>query len=144
MVSPLLFFAKSKFISGKTFFIIGEIGIYLVTSLCPFLDFPVTQGGIPVLVTEMNYSQVHLNRIAHEYEGKNIFAILTRYRMQYAATLLKTTDLTINKIAASVGYNSISHFSDAFKKETGFTPSKYKTNELLNHTKAGEFGPTEI
>ena len=21
---------------------------------------------------------------------------------------------------------------------------KYKTNELLNHTKAGEFGPTEI
>ena len=104
----------------------------------------VLEGGLPVLIKEMNYSQVHLNRIAHEYEDKNIFAILTRHRMQYAARLLKTTDLTINKIAALVGYNSISHFSDAFKKETGFSPSKYKANELLNHTKAGMFGPKEI
>ena len=104
------------------------------TKLLTTLTLPtVLEGGLPVLIKEMNYSHGHLNRIVKEHSGKNIFAILTKYRMLHATTLLKTTDLSIGDIAATVGYNSISHFTDAFKKETGLSPAKYKNNEFSSH-----------
>lgn len=104
----------------------------------------VLEGGISVLTKEMNYSQVHLNRIAKEFDGRTIFAILTKYRMQHAAKLLKTTDLAIDNIAYLVGYNSVSHFSEAFKKEFGLSPSKYRISELFTPSKGGMFGPNEV
>lgn len=48
------------------------------------------------------------------------------YRMKQAKTLLKTTDLKIKEISASVGYKSQLTFSYAFKRYVGVSPSEYR------------------
>ena len=63
---------------------------------------------------------------------KNAFQVtpqnyLLSLRIKKAERLLKTTDLKINEISASVGYRSQLTFSCAFKNKTGYSPSLYRT-----------------
>lgn len=51
---------------------------------------------------------------------------LLSMRIKKAERLLKTTDLKINEISASVGYRSQLTFSSAFKNKTGYSPSLYR------------------
>lgn len=53
-------------------------------------------------------------------------AFLRAYRMERAAQLLRTTTDTVAAIGVSVGYDSPSKFSAAFKAELGKTPSEYR------------------
>ena len=52
------------------------------------------------------------------------------YRVKKAKQLLKDPDLPIQHIAYSVGYNDPFAFSKVFKKETGISPSQYRTDYL--------------
>ena len=47
-------------------------------------------------------------------------------RMEHACELLSVPDAQVKDIAGLVGYSNISHFSDAFRKKFGCTPSEYK------------------
>ena len=49
---------------------------------------------------------------------------LERYRIRKASALLRTTDLTVSSIAASVGYDNGLYFSKAFRKMTGQSPTE--------------------
>lgn len=44
----------------------------------------------------------------------------------YACELLSVPGAQVKDIAGLVGYSNISHFSDAFRKKFGCTPSEYK------------------
>ena len=53
-------------------------------------------------------------------------------RMTNARSLLEDTDLQIKEIAERCGYKDALYFTQAFKKETGLTPSAYrKTNSTM-------------
>ena len=43
-----------------------------------------------------------------------------------AKQLLKTTDLRINEVASSCGYQNSTHFMRQFKEKTGISPSEYR------------------
>ena len=103
----------------------------------------VLELGIPALLKEVNYSHGHICRIVKASSGKTLLGILTEKRMEYAANLLKTTDNSLVDIATAVGYDSLSHFIDIFKKEIGFSPIKYKKNPSFSHEKINFFGPNE-
>lgn len=47
-------------------------------------------------------------------------------RIEVAKDLLLTTDLTINEVSLTVGFESTNHFINLFKKETGTTPLVFK------------------
>ena len=47
------------------------------------------------------------------------------YRMQTARVLLQDTSRSVTEIAATLGYDNPSKFSEAFKKEYGITPREY-------------------
>lgn len=51
---------------------------------------------------------------------------LNNYRINQAITLLENTNYNFTEIAMQVGFESANYFSTVFKKETGYTPSKYK------------------
>jgi YesN/AraC family two-component response regulator len=46
--------------------------------------------------------------------------------MRVASQLLEATDLSINAVAAAVGYADHTHFCTAFKSYTGTTPLKFR------------------
>ena len=48
------------------------------------------------------------------------------YRMQAATVLLKDSSDSITEIAAKIGYDNPSKFSEVFKKEFGKLPSEFR------------------
>jgi AraC-like DNA-binding protein len=58
--------------------------------------------------------------------GDSPIRYLARYRLATAARQLRTTNLPINEIARSVGYESIFSFSRAFKRAFGLPPRAYR------------------
>lgn len=49
---------------------------------------------------------------------------INRLRFEYAKSLLNNGDITIFEIAERCGFNDVKHFSTAFKRYTGYPPSK--------------------
>jgi AraC-like DNA-binding protein len=60
---------------------------------------------------------------------------LARWRLQLAARLLQTTQQTVIRVAAGVGYESEAAFNRAFKREFGLPPAQYR-KKLANETGA--------
>lgn len=58
--------------------------------------------------------------------GKSIYAFQKEYKMQMAAQLLSTTELSISEIAIKMGYSNPNKFSSAFKTATGLSPRAYR------------------
>ncbi|MEO1097269.1 MAG: helix-turn-helix domain-containing protein, partial [Bacteroidota bacterium] len=60
---------------------------------------------------------------------KNFNSYINTYRIQEASRLLQDETnghLTIAAIAFEIGFNSISSFNTAFKKQIGQTPQAYR------------------
>lgn len=57
--------------------------------------------------------------------GMTAFAYLRQERLNSARKLLEKGDKNVTEIAFEVGYNSLSHFSAAFKKEFGVLPHNF-------------------
>lgn len=77
------------------------------------------------------FSERTLSRIFQSALNISFFQYLKLVRMTKAMEKLLESDLTISEIAYSVGYNSISSFSNTFSKMVGKRPSDFKD---LKHT----------
>ncbi len=91
----------------------------------------VLQNGICALVEETNYSHGHLCRIIRKNFNKSLLDMLTEFRMEKAAILLKTTNTELTDIAYVVGYESLSHFITTFKTKYNLPPYQYRKKYLL-------------
>ena len=54
---------------------------------------------------------------------------LREIKINYACSLLKTSNLSILDIAIEVGYFALSHFNRIFKDRMGCTPTEYRNAE---------------
>lgn len=79
----------------------------------------------------LNMSGTYLSTYIKEKTGSTFSEHLHRVRVEKAQELLITTDMTINRIAAQVGYVNFSSFNRMFKKETGMTPGQYRKQEII-------------
>ncbi|MBU9723475.1 MULTISPECIES: AraC family transcriptional regulator [Bacillaceae] len=77
------------------------------------------------IVDIVKVDRSYLFRLFKEDTGMSISAYLTKYRIQRACELLKTSDLSIKTVAYSVGYRDQLYFSKIFKKATSYAPSEY-------------------
>ena len=68
----------------------------------------------------------YLSNFIKENFGLSFSHIITNIRMANAKIYLTTTSLSINDIAAELGYGSVDHFSRTFAKYNNETPSKYR------------------
>jgi AraC-like DNA-binding protein len=59
-----------------------------------------------------------------------IYHLLTSARMRKAVSLLRDSNLTATEIAASVGFNRFTTFSDTFKRWYGYPPGALRKAEL--------------
>lgn len=100
-----------------------------------------TNPGFPWTVSYMakllHVCPRHLHKMYHEEFGISCNEDVINNRLLLAKSKLETTTLEIHKIAELCGYSSIEHFSRQFKKQTDFSPKKYrelnhKRNSVLN------------
>lgn len=79
------------------------------------------------LAETFHYSTSYLSRIFKSELGINFMEYLLGRRMEAAKKLLEETDLSVNDIAAEVGYSNYTSFIKTFKKFFGVTPSDQRT-----------------
>lgn len=70
-------------------------------------------------------SESKLREIFRQQYGTTIYQYLLDCRMEKAKELLTEQNLRVKDAASFVGYSNISHFSEAFRKKYGCTPSLY-------------------
>ena len=76
----------------------------------------------------VSVNPVYLSSRFAKYCGQNFLEYLTHYRINKAEELLTHSILQIQEVATKVGYTDIAYFSRVFRRETGFTPSNYRSN----------------
>ena len=70
-------------------------------------------------------SPYYLSRIFSAQTGRTIPQFLRQLRLERAAELLRTGRYNVTEVALEVGYNSLSHFSQAFHEYYGCCPGLY-------------------
>lgn len=78
------------------------------------------------LAHELGISVHYLSQVLSQEMHTTFYSYINDARIEAAKEALKTSQKTVLDIAMSVGFNTRSSFYNAFKKNTGMTPSKYK------------------
>jgi AraC-like DNA-binding protein len=90
-----------------------------------FLDNSLT---LDVLSDRLNLSRHHTSQLINEYFKVNFFEFVNNYRIAEAIKLLQDekSNLNINQIIYTVGFNNRTSFYNVFKKKTGISPKSYR------------------
>ncbi len=68
----------------------------------------------------------YLSALFHKEMGMTFIDFVNKERTEQAASLLTHTNLQIQQIASSVGYNNTSYFAKQFLRFQGVSPSQYR------------------
>lgn len=68
----------------------------------------------------------YISHVFRAATGETLFEYITRLRMERAMELLRNSTMKIQEVAAAVGYDEQSYFSQVFKKYTGQTAGEYR------------------
>lgn len=100
------------------------------SQLTKILDYINTYLGeditLDTLAEMTGISSYHFLRLFKKSMNESPLQYIIRARMEIAKKLLLQSDLSITEIALEVGYDSISHFINLFKRHTGITPARYR------------------
>ncbi|AEA45062.1 helix-turn-helix domain-containing protein [Fluviicola taffensis] len=87
----------------------------------------------------MNYSEYISDKLQSNYtylsntfskeQGITLQDYIIRNKIERAKELMLYDELNLTEISYKLNYSSVAHFSNQFKKITGFTPSSYKQLE---------------
>ncbi len=75
---------------------------------------------------EVGYDYSYLSNLFSSVEGITIEKYIINQKIEKAKELLVYNELTLNEISYQLGYSSVQHLSNQFKKITGLTPSHFK------------------
>lgn len=91
-----------------------------------------TPPTIKELSTQVGMNQDKLKREFKAVFGETIYNCLFEYKMELANRFLVSTDHSISEIALKCGYDYTSHFTTAFKRKFGVSPSEFRVKKNLH------------
>lgn len=74
-------------------------------------------------------SKPYLSKYIKEKSGMTFGDIVKKARLKKAKNLLKTGNMTVEKVALAVGYQNVEHFNRLFKKAYDMTPVQYRNQK---------------
>jgi transcriptional regulator GlxA family with amidase domain len=83
-------------------------------------------AGLPRLLEMAAVSHGYLARSLRRYRDQTPVEFVMQLRIRHAATLLTTTDLSIETIATRSGFTSASYFSRTFRRVRGTSPREFR------------------
>jgi len=80
---------------------------------------------------ELGVTQNHLNDTIKSITGKSAGQLIQEQVIKQAKMCLSHSDLDIAEIAFRLGFDDPSYFSRSFKKQTGYSPTSFRKNNIL-------------
>lgn len=86
--------------------------------------------SITALAEQYNYNEKYLGRLFKSRTGYTIREYCNQVRLSKAKKLLKTTKLSISRIATQAGYNNVTYFNRVFKDYVRMSPQQYRQKKI--------------
>ena len=83
------------------------------------------------LAEDLKQDYSSLSNLFSETEGTTIEHYFIAQKIERAKELLIYNELTLSEIAFELNYSNVSHLSNQFKKVTGFSPSNFKKQKIV-------------
>lgn len=82
--------------------------------------------NLDAAATNLGLSRRRFTQLFREATGTSWLAYVRRLRIDHARRLLRTTDRTVLSVAFECGFDDLSTFYRAFKRETGVSPNHWR------------------
>jgi AraC family transcriptional regulator len=116
-----------ELIDDKQAKLVEDIKIAILDLINHQLKNEVEKISFSKYLTDKFYSSYqHISSVFSSKEGITIEKYYINQKIEKAKELLVYDELTLSEISYKLGYSSVQHLSNQFKKTTGFTPSEFK------------------
>ena len=103
---------------------------WLNTILPSFSTPTLMREGLDFILKDISYDKSYICRSFKKYMGCTMTEYLRDRRIDYAMSLLLTTDKTMAQICEEVGFESIPYFTASFKQKYLLPPKQFKLKFL--------------
>ena len=86
--------------------------------------------GSQIIANLAGRTPEHTARTLMKHTGLTPSEVINRFRMDYAAAQLCTTDKNITEIAGECGFSSLSYFFQRFRERFNISPRQYRLEQL--------------
>lgn len=81
---------------------------------------------LKTIAEKLNVNSSYLSTLFHKELGCTLTDYINRQRIERSLHLLRLTSKPIQEIATECGIHDVNYFIKLFKKQTGFTPNRYR------------------
>lgn len=103
-----------------------QLKVLLINEVHHAHERPAHQNVSDFLSQKLGYDYTYLSQLFSTQTGQTIERFLISQRIERAKALLQEGELPIADIAFQLGYSSVPHFTNQFRKEVGKTPAQYR------------------
>lgn len=86
--------------------------------------------NVEMIAAEIGISRVHLYRKLKELTNQSVRDLIKNIRLEQAAKLLSTKQISVSEVAYATGFSNPSKFSSSFKAFYGISPKAYMEKHL--------------
>lgn len=105
---------------------VGNINQKLVIQVLGYIEEHYRDGELSEFAKRMHYSLFWMSKEIKKRTGKTYTELVQAKRLNQAAYLLKTTEMSVSDIGIAIGYDNISYFHRIFQIKYGITPRRYR------------------
>ena len=106
----------------------------LVIRLLSYIESEYRTAGLAEFAARSGMEETSLSRLIKKNTGKTFKELLMEKRIDQAQFLLTDTELSVDDIAAAVGYENTSFFHRLFQRNTGMTPRAFRLSSRAART----------
>lgn len=107
-------------------------GISTVESVISYIHLNIKEDlSRESIAEEFHFCSDYLDRLFRKEIGCSVSKYILNERLEMASELLLKTDMSISRIAITVGFNKTSHFSALFRKKNKMSPIEYRKNSRV-------------
>jgi AraC-like DNA-binding protein len=136
LVDSLLVYTLRAWLEGQPAGAGGWFGALrdpaIAKALALIHEQPQKPWSVASLARQVAHSRPTFARRFAELVGETPVAYLTRWRMCLATKLLTETELSLEEVAARIGYETAAAFSKAFRRTYGDAPGRFRSGTQTN------------
>lgn len=104
----------------------GTLQLRTANRIVSYIKAHCAECSVEDVAREFGYSSGYVRELLRKAVGKGFSDLRQEYRLQSAASMLRSSTLSVAEIAESVGYVNTSHFHRLFRERYSCTPSEYR------------------